>query len=91
MKAGLTDNPENSVNQGEVCCHITDFKQKHTCKLPERVAELPARKLLPASPAVHKTDRTLLQNAFLSAPWQHHADAGMPGTDTEAFLQQRPV
>ena len=55
-KAGLTDNLEDSVNYGEVCCHITDFVQKHTYKLLERVAALLARELLLTYPAVRKTD-----------------------------------
>ena len=68
-KAGLTDNLEDSVNYGEVCCHITDFVQKHTYKLLERVAELLARELLLTYPAVRKTDLEIRK------PW---APVGLP-------------
>ncbi len=55
-KAGLEDELTLSTHYGEVCHFVSDWMQKHTCKLIETVAENIAREVLMEFPLVEALD-----------------------------------
>lgn len=55
-QAGLKDDLELSTNYGEVCHFISEWMQKHTCKLIEAVAERLAKEILLQFPLVKEIE-----------------------------------
>ena len=79
-RAGFSDEIQNSVDYGAVCCFITKYMKEHTFKLLEAVAEQLAAALLLEIPRIARVD------VEIKKPW---APIGLPVEDVSVSVSRR--